>query len=725
VTQNITIQEITTTLWAVPAFVPVFVCTGYLVGWCFNILGFRDRSLVERLFWSVPLSFSVPAIFAVLIGKFLSLSLAAFLILATAPACLAALAWEWLQKHRSARPRNIGLLPLGPTAILMALVWVALVIVSLVDIQKGTDLYASLFSLDHSARVAWTASALRTGVPPDNPLYFFRQPAPLRNYYFWYVLCAVVSRFSGLPARAVMTASCAWSGFGLAAIIGLCLKHFLHAGARLRRQFIIAILLLCVTGLDICANAVNILILHKPLTMDLEWWSVESIYSWYGSFFWVPHHVAGLVCCFFAFLLAWNTQSRSNQGSRAPFIATVILIGAALASSFGLSIFVTFGFFLVMLAWAAWQLLSERTVPRPVVALAAGGILSLILLVPFLLELAHNQANPGGASVSGGSSAAGHLFTIAVREMIPPEGLLQREPLRHLSISHPQSARNIAKLILLVPSYAIEFGFYLVVLLIYLIPSWRNRTPLKPAHRTLLFIVLVTLPIITFVRSTVLKGNDFGWRAAMILQLPLLLLASDLIATWSAESRAAVPLPRSRRPLHSLLQLTMLIGVVSTASNIFMLRFAFPLVESGYRAQKSPLAGSLAHNAYISWLGYDHLDRAIPPDAIVQFAPLKPGQLQSSIQAEDVNHQVAMNFDAGGCGAGAGGDPAGCPAMLADIPPLFRDGTAKQALAACRTHQIQYLVANSYDPVWKHPDSWVWKLRPVVADPEFRAVDCR
>ncbi|MBS1804659.1 MAG: hypothetical protein JST28_14950 [Acidobacteria bacterium] len=731
-TQNITVQEITATLWAVPAFIPVFVCTGYLAGWCSNVLGFRQRSLVERLFWSIPLSFSVSAIFAVLVGKFFSLSAASFLILATLPLCLALLVWEWSQNRRSGQHLNIGLRPLGLTALLIALLWIALVVVTLVDIQKGTNLYASLFSLDHSARVAWTASALRTGVPPDNPLYYFRHPAPLRNYYFWYVVCAVVSRFSGLPARAVMTASCAWSGFALVAVIGLYLKHFLHAGARLRKQVLIAIGLLCVTGLDICANAVDILMLHKPLTMDLEWWSVESIYSWYSSLFWVPHHVAGLVCCFFAFLLAWNSLSRPSPNSRATFTTNVVLIGAALASSFGYSIFVTFGFFLVMLAWAAWQLLIERNSPRPVVTIAAGGLLSLVLLVPYLFELTHNQANPGGGSVSGGSSAAGHLFTLAVREMIPPEPLLQREPLRSVAIAHPQSARNLAKLILLVPSYIIEFGFYLVVLLIYLIPSWRadrrpgrDRTPLTPAHRTLLFIVLVTLPIISFVRSTVLKGNDFGWRAAMILQLPLLLLASELIATWGAKRRTAVAPPPLRRPLHALLQLTMLIGLISTASNIFMVRFAFPLLESGYRGKNSPLAGTLGHNAYISWLGYDHLDRAIPPNAIVQFAPLEPGQLQSSIQAEDVNHQVAVQFDSDGCGAGAGGDPSGCPAMLAALVPLFQDATAQQALEACREHQIQYLVANIYDPVWKHPDSWVWKLNPVVADPEFRALDCR
>jgi hypothetical protein len=654
--QNITAQEITTTLLAVPAFTPVAVCTGYITGWCSNVLRFRERSLVERLFWSIPLSFSVTAIFAVLVAKFSSFRAVEFLVLATIPLCVIALVREWLQNRRSGRTWNIGLRPLGTTAILIALIWVILIVISLVDIQKGTNLYSSLFSLDHSARVAWTESVLRTGVPPDNPLYFFRRPAPLRNYYFWYVICALVAKFSGLPARAVMTASCAWAGFALAALIGLYLKHFLHAGARLRKQFIIAILLLGVTGLDICANLVDILILHKPLTMDLEWWSVESIYSWYGSLGWVPHHVAGLVCCFFAFLLAWDAEHRSTLNT----CANILLIGAALASSFGYSIFVPFGFFLVMVAWGVWQLIFERS-PRPVVYMAAGGALAALLLIPFLLELSHNEANPGGSA--GG--AAGSLFTFAVREMIPANRLLNIEPLRHLAMAHWQAARGIAKLILLLPGYAIELGFYGIVLLIYLIPSWRNRNPLTSVQRSLLFIAIAAFPVISFVRSTVLNGNDFGWRAAMILQFPLLLLASELIDDMGRESRAGKAASPGHRWLQGVLRLTLAIGVISTFSQIFMLRLSFPLLEAGYRGNHSPLAGSLAHNAYVSYIGYDHLDRAIPSDSVVQFAPHEPTSLRTSIEVENVDHQVAMLVDSPGCGAGAGGDPSGRPSRPA------------------------------------------------------------
>jgi hypothetical protein len=68
-----------------------------------------------------------------------------------------------------------------------------------------------------------------------------------------------------------------------------------------------------------------------------------------------------MVCCLFAFLLAG--MARKN------IVQSVVLIALALASAFGLSIYVTFAFFLVMLVWAAWQMAFER-VFRPALVLA-------------------------------------------------------------------------------------------------------------------------------------------------------------------------------------------------------------------------------------------------------------------------------------------------------------------------------------------------------------------
>ena len=101
----------------------------------------------------------------------------------------------------------------------------------------------------------------------------------------------------------------------------------------------------------------------------------------------------------FAFLLAWITGE--NGGQKRPMI--VILIAFALASAFGLSIYVAFGFFLIMLVWGIWQIAFER---RPYQHCCwAGGIGAAVLLLPYLWELRHGASSMHGGSILGLLSA--------------------------------------------------------------------------------------------------------------------------------------------------------------------------------------------------------------------------------------------------------------------------------------------------------------------------------
>ncbi len=90
-----------------------------------------------------------------------------------------------------------------------------------------------------------------------------------------------------------------------------------------------------------------------------------------------------------------------------------------------------------------------------------------------------------------------------------------------------------------------------------------------------------------------------------------------------------------------------------------------------------------------------------------------------------IDHQSAIMSDEGSCGSDLGGDPAGCPIMAKAVDALYNGSSAEQARATCRQFGIQYLVVRVYDPVWKNKSSWVWTLNPVVADTDFRALDCR
>src|SRR5581483_4532727 len=102
---NITLEQIVTTLLALPAFVPVLVCPGYLAAWLTDLHGFRRRSLAERLFWSLPLSLAADVVLALL----------------SLLACILVFAIEWAQLRRSGRRWTFGVHPIGGTLIVLSL----------------------------------------------------------------------------------------------------------------------------------------------------------------------------------------------------------------------------------------------------------------------------------------------------------------------------------------------------------------------------------------------------------------------------------------------------------------------------------------------------------------------------------------------------------------------------------------------------------------------------
>ena len=138
-----------------------------------------------------------------------------------------------------------------------------------------------------------------------------------------------------------------------------------------------------------------------------------------------------------------------------------------------------------------------------------------------------------------------------------------------------------------------------------------------------------------------------------------------------------------------------------------------------------PVPGNLSHNAFISTIGYSQLDAVIPRNAVVQANPADINPFWSDVDLVALNHQAAITTDKPWCGSELGGDPSGCLVLAAGIDALFKGADAQQARATCGEFGIHYLVARIYDPAWQDKRSWVWKLNPVVANEEFRALDCR
>ncbi len=665
----------------------------------------------------MPLSLAVSTIVAILIGKAISLTAVIVFFLACALCVAATLVYEGRELRAAGKKWSIGWRPFGTRAFIIAAVWSVVAVLSLVDIQKNDGLYASLTIFDHSMRVSWVESVMRTGVPPMNPLYMDQHPAPMRYYYFWYVLCAAIAKLWHLSARAVMMASCVWAGFSVVALAGIYTKHFLEAGERTRGQVLRICGLMTVTGLGFLINLWGIVHHTRQLPGELEIWRAGQITSWFNSMLWVPHHVASMVCCMTGFLLIWLDRRVNARQA----LVTVLLAGTAFASAFGLSIYVAFAFFLVMLAWAAWQILVEKHV-QPGILLGTAGILAAMLLLPYLKELTHGSSDVQGASV----------FGLAIRETVPPKGLLGSGSFASLNAQHPTLAHNLANLILLLPGYAVELGFYCVILLICLIPAWRDRTRLTSGQRSLVCISVATLVLISILRSSVIESNDFGWRGALLMQFCLLLLAADVMAGWTTGQRKEPASPREKAAIdgtpgwvRAVASYAIIFGALTTIYQAALVRFAVPLHELQLRSKHDTAAGRFPHKMYISAIGYAELDAVIPRVAVVQYNPSTPDSFWIDADWLGVAHQSVIDSDQVSCGSEFGGDPRGCKTMAAAIDALYAGATAEQARAVCNLYGIDYLVSRIYDQAWENSQSWVWALPVAVSQDEFRALQCR
>ncbi|HEY2399291.1 MAG TPA: hypothetical protein VGI23_03000, partial [Steroidobacteraceae bacterium] len=367
-------------LRGVIGFLPLLLAPGYCMAWAIDLLGFRGRSLSERLTWGIALSFGLTTIVGVELAKYVSLAavcwLAAFCAVAFAGLLMADL---W--RRRSGEWNR--------AAFWFVTAWILFVVIELMDVGAGNKLYLSVTVYDHSLRTAFVESVLRTGVPPVNPLFWPGHAAPMRYYYFWYVLTAAAARLGHVAARQAMIASVAWAGLGLGATVTLYCRHFLNADrgggtllGRHRSRLTLALGLLAITGLDILPVLAQA-IAHMPTDADMEWWAEDQVTSWIDSLLWVPHHIAGLVCCLFGFLLVWMSK-RLNVAQR---FGCAVIAGLAFASAFGLTTWVAVAFAMVMLVWMLWSIWLEPASRPRVPVLLGAALVATLALAPYLAEL--------------------------------------------------------------------------------------------------------------------------------------------------------------------------------------------------------------------------------------------------------------------------------------------------------------------------------------------------
>lgn len=664
---------------------------GYVIGWGTNVFAFRQRRVVTQLALSTPLAVAVMPIVVYLLGRYPALLWATFVVLWLLFVSLVLRNWKILStKEVPLLPRKFWI------AACFALVWSLVAIASLVDLQFKHRLYFSVPAYDYSLRTSITAEAART-IPPGNPFFASSPPVPLKYHYFWMLICSLPVRLAHLSPRDAMYGGTVWAGMILMSLIALCLKFFIRARENIERKVLMGCGLLLVTGLDILPT-LYLYFRMDSVNADMEWWNVQ-ITSWVDALLWTPHHLMALVACMVGFLvLREPVASKSARG------LAILVAGFAFASAAGLSVLVTFTFALFIILIFPIALL--RRWSGDILGFSMAGIVAILLGLPFVRTLS-------GPGVSGGGSS---FAMIGIRDF--PFGI---DVISQILKRNPQSLQYLL-LPLLPLNYFLELGFFFVVGVLRIRAIVRQgRTALTQVELTAWLMILASFLVGTFLHSTTLGSNDLGWRCFLPAQLILLLWGALVVEEWWA-----APRPTYSRAWVRFAQVCMFLGVIGTLYQVTMLRI-YPILHDDtnldpklfdwvYFDQK------VGERTFALRSVYERLDHLLPAQAILQYNPyaasLIPHQLYS-------DHNVAI----GGpdCVTVFGGDLNTCGPRIKDVVPLYRDPTP--ALNAhvddvCRAYGIRVMLVDNSDPVWNHPDSWVWTRSPLISNNYVRAFEC-
>jgi hypothetical protein len=688
---NFMVEDLRGALTAIALFPQFLIMPGYVLGWCLNLFEFRGRSLQFRLAFAIPLSISSCPVLTYLGGRFASMTAVWLLYAASAVAFLFLII----------RDRKCLKLPAGiKFASAAAAIWFLVAMFALIDVQIGDRLYYTTSTIDHSVRTAFIHSISTTGVPPQNPFFFSRNPAPLRYHYFWLMMCSLVNQVSAysVSARHALMGGTFWVGIGLMALVAVYLRLFAAAGSvPYRRRVTMGFVLLAVTGLDIVPSLFFLFLYGKGM-MDfvlpsVEWWNEHVDWFLYTAL-WAPHALAAMIACFTSFLLLWRAPSATGRARY------VIPAAMGLASAAGMSIYVAFVFAIFLALWTAITWLKKWRLETAVLCAAGAG--SVVLFAPYLLSLVTGPGGKGGAA---------QLIAVGVRAF----SLAALIPTPHMSSWLRQLVVNLP----LVPvNYFLEFGlFFLIARYKWL--EWRKSG--KPLGRgDLAFAAMAVTSVVTctFLKSAVLGCNDLGWRGMLIAEFVLLLWAVDLFG-----ERERLEFLSARQ--QQLLAVFFALGFAGTVYDMAIVR-AYPVLAD--RGVVPPLDWmspdrDFGHRTYAERAAYEWLRQRTPETASVQANPKVVFQdTPAMIYSE--RRTVAGDLT---CLASFGGDPAQCPPIAAQVQAAF-PLDPKQAPPSlgglCKALPIDAVVAKDTDAVWRNRQGWVWAEHPVYASPYVRMFKC-
>jgi len=703
---NYTLQDISGSLLAAIIFPIVLLIPGYVVGWLLNGFDFRSRHLMVQHIIGVVLSNAISPIVLFLLYRLTSANIALACLFIFAVVYIVLFIREIIK--RAENPQIFSSIPIRYQRIAALIAGVALFfsIVLLVDIQVQDRLYFSNVSYDLTTRVSVVDAVTRTGVPPINPGYYPGHPVQLTFlYYFWYILGSVVDRLGGshVSAYQSMIASTAWCGLTLISTLALYI-HLRTNGSREKkyRLPVIAAQLLLVGGLDVIPVGMaiiqdKVLLGRLPYDGHLESWNTP-IMTWGNALLWVPHHIASTLACITAMLLIISTR----QGTLKQKSIAVILAGLAFASAVGLSMWIMFTF---AIFWGVWLLfiMAKPDLRKMAAQLVVAGIFAIILSSPFLV----------GLTQSGQDTTQGLL----------PVALYVRPFMAIIFFEFlPRMAQLFVNFLFLPLNYLFEFGFFLIVAILWLRSTRETRRSGNPYQNAETILILTIIILLSFVHSNVIVINDLGIRGWIPLQFVLVVWAVDLLNGKSSQPKPSIlstirSISDNKR-LGNLLSIFFVIGIFSSLTDLTAARTWPILVDLnivGFPNELSPDI-RLGERTYAGRQTYDYIQTHVPDTLIIQNNPAINLERPSGLYG---NHQMAISDRT------AYGIPADeYQQMTEGIREIF---DAQNVLdwnlldQICNNYSIDAIVVGDTDPLWSSIDD-LGRERPPIYKNNFYAV---
>ena len=681
-------------LAAICLFWLVVMPPGFVLGWSTDLLGFRTKAPLFRLYIATALGISVPPILMYLCWSLGSLR-----------AVWVLYGFIWAAFIVLLALRKLHLIDLCPPRIefLLAAGWIVLAGLIVLDLRLGDGVYINWASIDHSFRTSLIQAIRNTNVlPTSNPFFFPGHPVPFRYHYFWFMLAAFVQVIGGgfIGARDALFASIAWSGLAIVAVAALFLQGHEDGGLALwRRRTWLAAALMSITGLDLIPDGLIALFVSLSQRRffipfgDFEFWNGDGqVTSWLGSCVWVPNHVGGLVCgCTGVLLLLWayRCAERSNR------ISSSLLAGLAFASAAGCSIYVAFVFLVALAAlFIAGVLLRNKNL---MIALALAGFTAFIAALPYLHELTAAQ---------GGTPFA----VLRPRTFGPVFWFMHGTP-------STLDAKGVLAMLLCLPlNYALELGFFAAIGL-YKLRKMRRDRP-DSTDRALLFLLIAGMLIGSFLASVALPHNDLGWRAMLVPQFVLLLWAVE----WA--ENAALPAFSTRtlfRGVTGAILVLGLIGIAGTMCDAALLRFYAVAIDHhrGTSPNRDLSAGLGLRTAELRAI-YTEAFMGLPASNLVQQEPAVLDAVQQGIYSSWASAARGREY-----GPSYGGDRAVYSQTEGLLRPIFEQPVDPAHVSrVCADSGIGAFVVQDLDPAWRLPDSWIWSVSPIYSGKHTRAFTC-